>query len=223
MLVVIEGPDGVGKTTLINNLINMYPKIYDKFPLSFPTYKKHLTNSKTPQYLRDKLYDYLLNDKRGDISDLQFQYINLIDKVMQYSEFTEYKNRDKIYLIDRYKASGYVYGVSSMLDSNLFNGNEKFIRYVNEQMVSLIEDPSFDIFLYAEPEYVMKRIDKRNDDRSAYETEELIKVICREYVHYFNTFVQNGIMIDATQKPEDVVADVHSVIKKVLIEGGTEC
>jgi hypothetical protein len=30
-------------------------------------------------------------------------------------------------------------------------------------------------------------------------------------------------MIDATQKPEDVVADVHSVIKKVLIEGGTEC
>ena len=161
MLVVIEGPDGVGKTTLINNLINMYPKIYDKFPLSFPTYKKHLTNSKTPQYLRDKLYDYLLNDKRGDISDLQFQYINLIDKVMQYSEFTEYKNRDKIYLIDRYKASGYVYGVSSMLDSNLFNGNEKFIRYVNEQMVSLIEDPSFDIFLYAEPEYVMKRIDKK--------------------------------------------------------------
>ncbi len=223
MLVVIEGPDGVGKTTLINNLIKAYPTMYDVFPYTFPTYKKNITNSKTPQYLRDKLYNYLMQDKRGDISDLQFQYVNLIDKMMHYDVIVEYKNKDKVYLLDRYKPSGYVYGVSSMLQSNVFNGNEKQIRYISEQMLSLLVDPTFDVFLYAEPIHLMSRIHLRNDTKSVYETEELLNLVCKEYVYYFNNFVQNGIMIDAEQNPEEVMLYTHSIIKKLLIEDNVKC
>ena len=38
MLVVIEGSDGIGKSTLLNNLIKTYPDMYKKFPVTFPTY-----------------------------------------------------------------------------------------------------------------------------------------------------------------------------------------
>lgn len=218
MIVVIEGPDGVGKTTLINNLIKTHPSTYQKFPLSFPTYKEHLLNSKTPQYLRNKLYDYLLKDERGNISDLQFQYINLIDKIMHYQEFIEHKqNKENIYLIDRYKASGYVYGVSSMLESKLFDGNNSYVRYINEQMLSLIEDPDLDILLYADPECLIDRIDSRNETKSVYEKEHIIKMICKEYVNYFNSYITKGAIVDATNPPEEVVLVVHNIISQTCV------
>jgi len=215
MIVVIEGPDGVGKTTLINNLVKEYPLLYKKFPLSFPTYKKDIHASKTPQHLRDKLYDYLLNEERGNISDLQFQYINLIDKVIHHNDFIKYKeDRETVYLIDRYKASGYVYGVSSMLESNLFNGNEEFIRYVNEQMISLVEDPTFDVLLYADHICLLDRIDDRNEKKSVYEKEHLMKCVCREYIRYFNTFITKGVIVDALNSSEEVAIIVHNLISQ---------
>src|SRR5690606_19075419 len=104
-------PDCVGKTSCIKYLNEMYPDIYEKSNLAFPTYKLNEV-SKTPMYLRKKLSGYL--NKTMNVSHTMFQLINLIDKVCHYDILNEYSKSKKVYLIDRFKPSAYVYGMISL-------------------------------------------------------------------------------------------------------------
>jgi thymidylate kinase len=213
MLIVIEGPDGVGKSTLIKNLINSYPTIYKKFDVSFPTYKKTEANSQTAPHIRSMLYDYLLNNKRGEISDVQFQLANLIDKVSHTKQITEAaRDMKTFYLLDRYKPSAYVYGVVSLMDSGM---EEKSARMLCEEINKMIINPVFEIFLYADCEYLLERLEKRNQGADVYENASFLKRVCNEYNYYFKNLAKYAACVDATKEQDIVMKEVHKYILNV--------
>jgi thymidylate kinase len=210
MLVVIEGSDGIGKSTLLNNLIKTYPDMYKKFPVTFPTYKKEIQNSLTPRYIRDDLYDYLIESKRGEISDLYFQLANLIDKVSHVNLVNECKHdKDYIYLMDRYKPSGFVYGTLSLIDSGM---NREEAIYICEEINKLIIDVDFEVFLHLDIKHILERINKRNEKKSVYENEMFLKNIIMAYQDYFPKYVINGVIVDASLSEKELVEITHQHI-----------
>ena len=58
MLVTIEGPDGVGKDTVLDLLISKYGY---KFGVAFPTYKNP-DSAHTPSFITDMIRQYLHGD-----------------------------------------------------------------------------------------------------------------------------------------------------------------
>lgn len=212
MIVVIEGADGVGKTTCIKTLIEKYG--YKQFPVAFPTYK-NAEKSLTPKVVLDTITGYLMEGKRGEISDFMFQMANVFDKVI-YGPVVEDLNKSKdIYLIDRYRTTGYVYGVASMLDSKELD--EKTLRFICEESLKLIPTVTLEVLLWATPETLMSRINVRNESKSAYEKQSILEMLCGEYERFYLTHPMiNHCTVWAEQEPDVLAACVNNSIRAFL-------
>jgi len=212
MIVVIEGADGVGKTTCIKTLIQKYN--YKPFPTAFPTYKLEKTSA-TPMHVRTLLKDYLMEGKREEIGDFLFQMANVVDKVVHAPLIEELNQSTDIYLVDRYRTTGYVYGVTSMIESKTFD--EYTIRMICEESLKLIPTVTLEVLLWADPRILMQRIELRNEVKSTYERYAFLDSLCQEFKNFYSRHPKiNQCTVWADQEPDDLAKCVDSSIRAFL-------
>ena len=161
MLIAIEGIDQSGKATqakiLFNKLQDSNP-ITNIFSYSFPVYTTRI-GMEIRAYL-EGVQNY---------SNEVFQLLCIANRYEQIHSLVSAKGHKEIHLIlDRYKASGRVYGMAAGLDP----------VWIDECQENL-PDPDLTIFIKIDPEAARKR---KTVDRDRYESNSIImKISNREY------------------------------------------
>lgn len=210
MLYLIEGPDGSGKDTVINGLVENY--FCEKFFTNFPSYKEE-TFSYTPEPTRKLMRDYLHGE--GNVSPYVFQLANLIDKYMHNKSIREYKkDKGKIYLLNRWKPSGFIYGSIDMAEKENFD--LEVSKYLCSHMMELIEDPDGEICLMAAPEVLIERSKQRNEN-SVYENEDFFYSITEMYMQFYRNRPNSCIIYTDDKTIDETCELVYDTIIEMEI------
>lgn len=112
MIISIEGPDFVGKNTLVDELIKMAPSLFRDIEyklIQFPNYETQIG-----KLLRKKLQQIEWNEQDGII----FQLLNTAHRYEYLDDFKKAKNNsDFVLFVIRYNLSGPVYASIDGLDA----------------------------------------------------------------------------------------------------------
>lgn len=159
-LISIEGPDGVGKSTLVQNLKAYYGDIgLNVEYVHFPRY-----GTRVGQVIKDVLFSHEKMDPRA------FQMLYSADRInftkISIPQFEEYMN---ILLVDRYISSGMVYG-------QLGGINPKDILFFEKD----VRKPDINIILTASVKTLVGRMNYKIQDM--FETYDNMKKV----VNYYN-------------------------------------
>lgn len=205
MLYVIEGPDGVGKDSIINYLVAVYG--CEKFFTNFPSYREEMfsyTYEKTRQLMRDYL------SEKDNCTPYTFQLANLIDK-HTHNEFVIDCKEDPntIHLLNRWKASGFIYGSLDMTEKEGFDFEVS--QYLCKNMMSLIEDPDGEICLMADPAVLIDRMGKRKG-KSVYEKKDFLEKVCEMYMQFYRDRENSCIIYTNEKDIEEVGNEVYNAI-----------
>lgn len=205
MLYVIEGPDGVGKDSIINYLVSVYG--FEKFFTNFPSYREDTfsyTYEKTRQLMRDYLSD------KNNCTPYTFQLANLVDK-HTHNEFVVDCREDKtcIHLLNRWKTSGFIYGSLDMAEKEHFDF--EVAQYLCRNMMDLIEDPDGEICLMADISILMKRMGKR-EGKSVYEKKDFLEKVCEMYMQFYRDKKNSCIIYTDNKDIEEVGLEVYNAI-----------
>lgn len=208
MIYAIEGPDGVGKDSVIEYLVNKHN--CKKFFTNFPSYKEELP-SYTYEKTRKLMKDYLSGE--NNCTPYMFQLANLIDKHTHNKYIVECReDKDNIYLLNRWKASGFIYGSLDMAENEGFD--IEVSQYLCKQMMDLIEDPTGEICLIANTSTLVERMKKRSEQKSVYEDIEFLENICEMYMQYYRDKEGSYIIYTDNKSIEEVGEEVYNIIKQ---------
>ena len=191
-LINIDGPDGVGKTTLIEGLLRYFAILGKKVDfVHFPRYETEIGSLiKETLYLRTRM----------DPKSLQMLYS--ADRI-NFSKFDYPKLVDLDYLfVDRYITSGVVYGQIDELDAN-------DIMCFDKETIKA----DLNIILTAPVNELMRRMSSR--ERDQYETE----VIVTESIELFadiSKWFDNVVYVSGHQAKELVLKETADLITEVL-------
>ena len=219
MLISIEGPDAVGKDTIVNTLTEKFGYIH---ACNYPTYKLHKDNDNSIQNrIRGMLKDYLSGEQK--MSHTTFQIFAFFDKFQDYNKLMKYKQSKKLYLLNRYIASSWVYGILSaakQLDIDI-----KTFMEIMKGINSFLVQPDIDVAILADIEVIKRRITERSDAASVYEHDEYITnvVECYTYMYtsesnlvYPGTIPHTTFMNNGDKTPIEVATDIDTYIKGVI-------
>jgi guanylate kinase len=110
-IVIIEGPSGVGKDTIINEIINRYPDRFDR-PINATTREMRANESQGNPYLFVSEEEFLALRKSGEIFEHTIRHGTY--RGMRQSSFNEIHSKNKIAIrdCDKYglKALQEIYG-----------------------------------------------------------------------------------------------------------------
>lgn len=197
MLILIEGMDGLGKSSLINSLNLHFEKHnYQSFVLKYPSNK-----------LR-KWLDKCLWCKPLSILLL---YLDMLIDTHNSSIRNSYNNPYSFGIIDRYWMSTLSYQIGK--DKPIW-----IIKLFTWLCKHTLYKPNIIIWLYADLEVTLDRLNKRllhvnmdNLDKKM----ETIDNLKNAYYNYdfFMPSMKNCYRIDASQTQEDVLQNVLSIIK----------
>lgn len=194
-LINIDGPDGSGKSTLVNGLLNHYYFHGKKTEyVHFPRYDTEL----------GKLIKSYLN-KEVNIHPKAIQLLYSADRI-NFSKFEalELAKTVDMLFVDRYTTSGLVYGAAE--------GN--FATNILANEVDVIE-PDMTIILLAEPENLFSRLQATGKVLDRHETLETQKVALEKY-KLTHCYVPNTVYIDAMQTQQTVLDTAIDAINKLL-------
>lgn len=122
--IVIEGRNGVGKTTLVNNLSNLLESYgYDTCIFSFPDRKSKVGSI---------INDYLINYENFTENHQMLQTLFSVDRQQQ-AEYiqTILKHTNPCVISDRYAISGLVYSTVMV--------NKEFSNYIHDLESNIIQ------------------------------------------------------------------------------------
>lgn len=216
MLVAIEGPDAVGKDTIIDILVKKYNYIN---AVHFPTYKLYdSSKNDSTNYMRKMLTDYLHGT--DNIDDFTFQILSFMDKFNYYDKFTKYKKSKKIYLINRYISSSIIYGLLSIAQNSNYVVSDvmSIITNINKMLIQ----PDVDIAILSNIESITQRISNR-EDKSRYEDLDFIQSVldCYTYMYlddnrkaYPEYIMHTAFYNNNDSSPEHVADEIHEFINK---------
>ena len=185
MIVAIDGPDGTGKDSVIEYLTMNYGWNYlTSFP-SYKLYNNDIERVRTPHLnnIRGLLNNYL-HGNSDNISQTKFQLACMVDKFSLAEQLLAFKESENVYLINRYIASGVVYGYLSM--EHDYDNIYELISLIYDMNQMLIE-PNYDICLTANIDTIMNRIGNRGEKKSIYETKEFLSRVINMYNGIYST------------------------------------
>jgi len=194
ILINIDGADGVGKTTLIDGLINHYTNQNKKITfLHFPRYETEIG-----QIVRKVLL------KKDNMHPAAFQMLCSADRVnWSVYDYPILKEEYDIILVDRHSSSGMVYGQIDGLDIEEILCNDKHIV-----------QPDIHIILIADVETSMERMANRDEESTKYENIEGIKNATNKFLELRNV-LPNVNYINANMSIEDVLKESINIIERV--------
>ena len=194
ILINIDGADGVGKTTLIDGLINHYTNQNKKITfLHFPRYETEIG-----QIVRKVLL------KKDNMHPAAFQMLCSADRVnWSVYDYPILKEEYDIILVDRHSSSGMVYGQIDGLDIEEILCNDKHIV-----------QPDIHIILIADVETSMERMANRDEESTKYENIEGIKNATDKFLELRN-ILPNVNYINANMGIQDVLKESINIIERI--------
>lgn len=206
MFITFEGPDGCGKTTIANMVIEKLEK--EGYNVLY---------SREPGGVRiaEAIRNIILNKEFKEIDDRTEALLfaasrrqHIVEKILPALE-----NR-QIVICDRFLDSSLAYqgggkglGVENILNINLFATENIF--------------PDFTFLFDLSPEEGLKRISKNHDreiNRLDLESVNFYKTVCQTYRELAKEYKERYIIIDASKSIEEVFDETYSKIKKILDE-----
>ena len=190
IFVVIDGPNGVGKTTVINELEREIKNIGIKYILT-----KEPTNSKLGQFIRANQDIYKNEILACLIAANRYEHINslIIPKL------------DEGYLVisDRYLPSSLVYQSIDNLDKD-------FIMSINKNIII----PDLTVILTASIETLVDRISKRSEI-TRFEATELKAIEVDKYEQAYQFLLDSDYNI---VKIDNDFNTINIIVKKIVLE-----
>lgn len=196
ILINIDGADGVGKTTLIEGLIQYYTNQNKKITyLHFPRYETEI----------GKIVRKVLIKENNKMHPAAFQMLCSADRVnWSIFEYPILKKEYDIILVDRHSSSGIIYGQIDGLDVNEVLCNDKHII-----------QPDIHIILIADVETSMNRMANRNEENTKYENIDGIKNATKLFLE-LKDILPNVNYINANQTIEEVLKESINIIERKI-------
>jgi dTMP kinase len=190
--IVIEGPDRIGKSTLIENLSN---KLIDDginvMTNAFPR-RQTVIGSILDRSLKVSENNRIVEGKPQTL-------LFLADMLEAYKSIEEYISTGGVVITDRYIMSTYAYAMAQY--DNIRN-NENWIESALELM------PKPDVFIFLQPsnmslEFITKRSGFGGENTEKKEIQELVLYYMQKY-HIQNLNMVQTIVVDENMTPETI-------------------
>ena len=198
-LIVFEGTDGAGKTTMINLLSKLLIKKYGED-------KVLCIKQPTDLSRKTKLFQKMMySTNHKDINYRAVQLLTMSDRVQHGHEVIEPSLKvGKLIICDRYIYTSYV----NMLARDY--KKEKWFMNVSKH----ITKPDITFLAYVNPDIAIKRIKERPEERDKYLDEELLKKVSLLFKEY--ALKDDFIIVDTNNTKEESFNKVLTVLN----EGG---
>lgn len=205
--ITIEGPEGAGKTTVINGLKNWFTEV---------EYDFILTREPGGIEIAEQIREVILNTQNTDMDPRTETLLyaaarrqHLIQRVIPALE------AGKVVICDRFLDSSLAYqGVGRNLGLEEILNVNKFA--IQETM------PDLTVLLMLPPEQGLERINKNRDkselNRLDLEKLDFHKKVFEGYRSLANRFPERIRVVDASKGVDEVIEQTLGVIKKFLIE-----
>lgn len=194
-IVAIEGPDGVGKTTLIESLLTFFKLLGVSVAYRhFPRY-----NTDLGKFIKS----VLIGKSKIDLK--WFQLLYSADRLdFSSNEYKQLKNQFDILLVDRYILSGVVYGMMCGLPLD-------YIWQIEEQVVR----PDLNIILQVNNVDVLLDRMKNRLTRNVYETRQHLQQVI-QYYDLMGAIFSDVFYVDAERSPQQIITDTIHIITDEL-------
>lgn len=196
-LIIFEGTDGAGKTTLINKTINLLNEKYNE---------EDILSLKQPTDLsrKTKLFQKMMySANHEDIDYRAVQLLTMSDRIQHGFETIEPALKEgKIVVCDRYVYTSYVNMVARGYTK------EKWFKNVSKHILK----PDIKFLAYVKPSEAIKRIKARPEEKDKYLDEGLLAKVAR----LFKKVAQKDkfIIINTIGDEKDSFKIVKEVLKK---------
>ena len=196
MLINVDGVDGSGKSTLVNNLINYYEEKGAKTTfVHFPRYDADI----------GQIIKKHLNGEVENIHPASFQMLYSADRLNWCTyELYKLKREFDIIFVDRYITSGIVYGMTDGLES-------KEILFYDRRTLK----PNVNLILLCNAKTSLQRMDKRGEKTTKYEYADRIEEANFNYSN-LHKIMDNIHYIDANNDAGYVFNQSINIINKRL-------
>lgn len=189
MLVTLEGLDGSGKSTLWNGL-------QDEFEDAV------FTREPTESWYGDAVYRSIKTDDANPISEL---FLFTADHADHLERVIRPELEDgNLVISDRYSDSRHAYQAATLEEE--LSAPLQYIQGIHEPIT---RKPDLTIYLDIEPEKSVKRSDQANK----LEDKEYLERVQYYYDRLMELDSERFVRVDATQDPDDVLADAVSIIE----------
>ena len=190
MFIVIEGPDGSGKTTVSKILVEK---------LCEAGINARYTSEPTASHYGKRLRE-MLSDKTSTPKELYDLFV--LDRIEHLNEIDKWERCGEVVISDRYKYSTYCYQVSHGLDPALTADN------------NALRKPDITFILTADVDILLSRIDSRALDKEIYETREFLEKITAMYAGLPEIFGEEFNYIDVDDTIDNIVSKAFEIIKE---------
>jgi len=242
--IVIDGPDGAGKTTLIKSLINSYQEkfyiLWTKEPSTSDEGKearrlsneyKNITDEKKKKEQIRKIFDKMIEDRKKHNEELiiPFSKKSLILKDELISKFLTIENEETIHgdynsenqmlICDRYYYSTFAYQGSLGIPINEICERCKDFK-----------KPNLAILLYLPGDIATERVERRLKDeggkKEGFESENILASASNIYKNFEKVLKDKGceyflkgeniVYIDASQSKEKVFQEAKRHLDEII-------
>lgn len=187
MFITIDGPDGVGKTTVAHALVDILNKEFSK--------KAIYTCEPTHSELGQEIRNILKSATFGDSAILTELFVK--DRKQHLNAVSYWLNNDKIVVCDRYIYSTIVYQQLQGEDiGKLISMNSSFMK------------PDYAFILNVDNvDVLLNHITTRDLEKDMFETSLILKEAIRLY-QVMDNYYENVIFIDGMRQPKEIVQDM---------------
>ena len=190
MFIVIEGPDGSGKTTISKLLVERLNDI---------GIKARYTSEPTASHYGKRLRE-MLSDSSSTPKELYDLFV--LDRIEHLKEISEWEKGGEVVISDRYKYSTYCYQVSHGLDPALTEDNNS------------LRTPDITFILTTDVDVLLSRIETRALSKEIYETRGFLEKITAMYEMLPEIFGEEFSYIDVDDTIDNIVSKAFGIIKE---------
>ena len=194
-LIVFEGTDGAGKTTLINLT---YKYLKDKYPNKEVILLKQPTEEARNSRLFQKM---MFDENHENINYRAVQLLTLSDRIQHNHEvIIPALKEGKIIICDRY-----IYTSIANMKARNYR-NENWFYLASKEIIK----PDISFLAFVEPEIAISRIKAREEEKDRYLDETLLKRVTNEFLLLA---LQEGLKVIDSSTSSDITFEY---IKKEL-------
>ena len=212
-IISVSGLDGVGKSTLINQLAEKMET------LSIPatTFQLHLGFTPRMKRLRSKFFRERKSNSSHDaqtpvrkpiksiLSSEIYKYLSILDQILTFIQIQYLKKRGERLIVDRYYWDNWIIYIDKFGKPNFFmDPLWKIIKFV-------AGDPTLAFMLTLPPEETYQRIYARKPGKQ----EQTLETLRHREKLYRALNIKNIIHIDAAKTREEILSEVWSYIEKI--------